>query len=397
VRPLENLKVIDVGTAMAGPYATSLLGDMGADVLKVEKPGRGDLLRYTDRYISGESGYFLGINHGKSGMTADLRKPEGQEIIRRLVRSADVLVENYRGDRMAKWNLSYEALREVNPQLIYCSLSMFSDDIPGYENLVGNDKIAQAISGLMANTGEADGAPTRLGAPIVDAAGGFLCALGILGALHRRDREGVGEHVKVSLLEAAYALMPPWIPSILNGEADFTRHGHKHPLLAPYQLFKASDGKYMVIGAFHQESWRRLCIEIGREELIDDSRFLSNLERVKNRDILDPIIESEILKHAAAEWQERLERAVVPVAPVLSIRESVELFAKTAPQLLRTVSDDKLGDLLMLRPAIRFESDSVAEKTGRGAPALSVNTDEVLRSLGYTDEELEAFRANKVI
>jgi crotonobetainyl-CoA:carnitine CoA-transferase CaiB-like acyl-CoA transferase len=397
MRPLEGLTVLDVGTAMAGPYSAALLADLGADVIKVEKPRRGDLIRFTDRNISGASGYFLGVNRGKRGLTADLRKPDGQEIIRRLARNADVLVENYRSGKMTEWHLGYEDLHELNPRLVYCSLSMFPNDVVGYDQLVGNDKIAQAITGLMDNTGEADGEPTRLGAPIVDASGGFLCAIGILAALHARDRTGQGDHVLISLLEAAYALMPPWIPSILNSDVQFTRQGNKHPLLAPYQLFKSSDDRYMVVGAFHNESWRRLCRALDLPDLIEDERFTDNLLRVANRDVLDPIIEAEMAKRTAAELQKLLEEHSVPAAPVLSIRDSVEMFTSIAPQMIVRTDHAELGELKHLRAPVRLGSELDIRGKMKAAPPLGHDTDEILQMNGYSATEIANLRERHVI
>jgi len=396
VGPLHGVRVLDVGTAMAGPYSAALMADLGAEVIKVEKPLRGDLIRHTDRNVRGQSGYFLGLNRGKLGMTADLRTAEGQAIIAELVKEADILVENYRGGTMETWNLGYDRLKAINPGLIYCSLSMFPDDVPGYDHLVGNDKVAQAITGLMDNTGDADGMPTRLGAPIVDAAGGFLCAIGVLAALHQRSVTGIGDHVHVSLLEAAYALMPPWIPSILNSDVNFTRQGHKHPLLAPYQLYETSDGCYMVIGAFHQESWRRLCAAIHREDLLEDERFASNFDRVENRDVLDPIIEAEIRTRPAAEWQSILEELVVPAAPVLSIRESIERFTSAAPQMVVETIHDELGAIRMLRPPIRLSSED-EPVVPKASPLLGQDADRILADLGYDEAAIEGLRARKVI
>jgi CoA:oxalate CoA-transferase len=397
MKPLDGLTVLDVGTAMAGPYSAALLGDLGADVIKIEKPRRGDLIRFTDQNVQGASGYFLGLNRGKRGLTVDLRKPEGQEIVRRLVLKADVLVENYRGGKMSEWNLGYEDLHPINPKLIYCSLSMFPNDVVGYEQLVGNDKIAQAISGLMDNTGEADGEPTRLGAPIVDASGGFLCAIGILAALHARERTGQGDHVLVSLLEAAYALMPPWIPSILNSNANFTRQGNKHPLLAPYQLYKTADDRYMVVGAFHNESWRRLCEALDRPDLAADERFSDNLLRVSNRGILDPMIEAEMRKRTAEELQELLEKYSVPAAPILSIRDSVERFTSLAPQMVVHAKHDELGDLKQLRGPIRMTSQLGEPEYAAAAPPLGRDTDEILTANDYTAAEIADLRERRIV
>src|SRR5262245_10462931 len=380
---------------MAAPYGAALLADLGAEVIKVEKPRRGDLIRHTEKNVRGESGYYLGLNRGKRGITVDLRTAEGQEIVRRLAGGCDVIIENYRPGTMQKWGLGYDELSAINPRLVYCSLSMFPDDVAGFDHLVGNDKTAQAISGLMDNTGEPTGPPTRLGAPIVDAAGGFPCAIAILAAIVGRVESGIGDHVKLSLLESAYALMPPWIPSLLNNPSvEYSRNGHKHPLLAPYQLFKTSDDRYMVIGAFHNGSWRRLCEALDREDLLDDPRFRENDLRVRHRDVLDPIIEQEVRRRPAAALQERLDELGVPAAPVLSIRESLDQFTQAAPQLIDMVTHKAAGEVRMLRPPIRAARGRPAQ---HAAPALSESTDEVLSTLGYSDHQVRDLRRRGVI
>ena len=256
---LSGLKILDLGSALAAPFSAMLLGELGASVIKVEKPGRGDLIRFTDDYVGkGESGYFLGINRGKEGITADIRTAVGQKIIRALVLDCDVLVENFRSHRMEEWGLSYEQLKEINPRLIYCSVSAFGN-AKGMEEDGGNDIIGQAYSGLLDVTGEPDSGPSKTGTPVVDASAAMLSTIGILAALHKRASTGVGEHIQVSLLEAAYALMPNYVVSVLNGEPNYTRQGSGHPQLVPYQAFPTKDGSYIVVGAFHRASWRQLC------------------------------------------------------------------------------------------------------------------------------------------
>jgi crotonobetainyl-CoA:carnitine CoA-transferase CaiB-like acyl-CoA transferase len=203
--------------------------------------------------------------------------------------------------------------------------------------------------------------------------------------------------VLISLLEAAYALMPPWIPSILNSDAQFTRQGNKHPLLAPYQLFKSSDNQYMVVGAFHNESWRRLCRALDRSDLIADERFTDNLLRVANRDVLDPIIEAEMAKRTAAELQKLLEEHSVPTAPVMSIRDSVEMFTSIAPQMITRADHVELGELKQLRAPVRFGSELDAPPETTAAPSLGHDTDEILHAHGYSVDEIADLRERHVI
>lgn len=391
---LAGLKVIDMGSALAAPYAATLLGDLGAEVIKVEKPRRGDLIRFTDDYIGGESGYFIGINRGKESVTIDVRKPEGQDVIRRLLAETDVLVENFRPHRMKEWGLSYEDVSAVNPRLIYCSVSAFGD-AAGFEETGGNDIVAQGYSGLMDLTGDADGGPARVGSPVVDVAGGLLSTIGILAALLKRAQTGKGEHIEVSLLEGAYALMPNYIASVLNGTPDFKRLGSGHPQLAPYQAFAAGDGKYLVIGAFHRASWQALCTAIGREDLVADPRFAGNSDRVANRPALAEIIEAELSAKPRDAWLKLFAEQGVIASPVVTIAESLATFAQAIPGLVIDQQHATLGTLKMLRPPFRFSSESF-EPT-QAAPNLGQNTSERLSGLGLSAEELAGLHERRVI
>lgn len=392
---LDGLKVLDFGTALAAPFSAMLLGDMGADVIKIEKPGRGDLIRATDDYVGqGESGYFLGINRGKEGLTVDIRKPAGQEIVRALVAECDVLIENFRAHRMAEWGLGYEALRALNPRLIYCSISAFGG-AKGFEEVGGNDIIGQAYSGILDVTGDPDSAPSKTGTPVVDASGAMLATIGILSALHKRERTGEGSHVQISLLEAAYALMPNYVVSALNGEPNYTRQGSGHPQLVPYQAFKASDGKYVVVGAFHRASWKELCVALKREDLLAESRFKDNWDRVKNRGELIKIISDEMLRRPSDEWLKIFTEHKVLAAPVLTIKESLTTFGGLIDGLVITTEHSKLGSLKEVRCPIIF--DSKPSSQNRAAPTLGEHTLERLSKTGFSDEKLERWRGEKII
>ena len=392
---LSGLRVLDLGTALAAPFSAMLLGDMGAEVIKIEKPGRGDLIRATDDYVGqGESGYFLGINRGKEGLTVDIRKPAGQQIVRALAAECDILIENFRSHRMAAWGLGYEELRSINPRLIYCSISAFGG-AKGFEEVGGNDIIGQAYSGILDVTGDPDSAPSKAGTPIVDASGALLATIGILSALHKRTQTGEGSHVQISLLEAAYALMPNYVVSVLNGEPNYTRQGSGHPQLVPYQAFKTADGKFIVVGAFHRSSWRELCAAMEREDLLVDPKFTDNWDRVKNRKALVSILEAELLRKPSAEWLRIFNERNVLAAPVLSIKESLTTFEKLIDGLVVTTEHSKLGKLKEVRCPITF--DSKPSSQSRAAPTLGEHTLERLRKLGYADEALQRLRAEKII
>jgi len=391
---LAGLKVLDLGSALAAPYSAMLLADLGAEVVKIEKPRRGDMIRATDSYVRGESGYFLGINRGKDSVTVDIRKPEGRDIIRKMIVDFDILVENFRVPRMAEWGLSYEDLSAINPRLIYCSVSAFGD-MPGFEQTGGNDIIAQAYSGLMDITGNPDREPSRTGSPVVDVSCGMLATVGILAAVHNRTKTGKGTHIRANLLEAAFALMPNYVVSVLNGEPNFTRAGSGHPQIAPYQAFLTKDQRYVVVGAFHNTSWQAFCDVIGRQDLPQDPRFKTNSDRVAHRKELSAILEVELLKRPSHEWVEMFERNEILAAPVLNLKDAFATFSKLNGDLIAPASHDKLGSIKMLRHPMSY--DSKTPEVSRGAPVLGQHTDARLRQFGFTQQQIEAWREKKLV
>ena len=391
---LSDLKVLDLGSALAAPYAAMMLADLGAEVIKIEKPRRGDLIRFTDRYVGGESGYFLGINRGKDSVTVDVRVEEGRRIIREMAKDADILIENFRSKRMVEWGLSYEDLKPLNPRLIYCSISGFGD-IPGYEDTGGNDIVAQAYSGIMDITGDADGGPAKTGAPVVDVMAGMLATSGILAALHRRDVTGEGDHVRVNLLEAAYALMPNYVVSVLNGTPNFRRCGSGHPQLVPYQAFLAADGRYVVVGVFHTASWQGFCDAIERPDLMNDPRFKENADRVTNRAELAAIIQEIIQTKPADHWVAMFKERDLLASPVLTIDESFRTFSAAREDLVVSLPHSTLGELKMLR--VPIHSRQAPASPSRASPTLGEHTEARLSEMGLDAATLNALREKRVI
>ncbi|WP_157157382.1 CaiB/BaiF CoA-transferase family protein [Diaminobutyricimonas sp. LJ205] len=391
---LNGLKVLDFGSALAAPYAAMLLADLGAEVIKIEKPLRGDLIRYTDEYISGQSGYFLGMNRGKRSVTLDLRVPQGRDIALQMCREADVVVENFRPGMMDKWGLSYEDVKAVQPNIIYCSVSAFAE-ARGFEGRSGNDIVAQAYSGLMAMTGRAEEAPSKAGAPVIDVATACMATISILAGLVRRMTTGQGARIETSLIEAGHALMPNFTASVLNGSPQFRRLGSGHPQLVPYESYPTKDDQFVVVGAFHQESWRRFCRAIEREDLLEVPEFENNALRVRHRDQINAIVTAELRKHTLAYWVETFEREDVPVSPVLEIEESLEFFAARNPDAVADDVESYAGKIRMLKAPFRIDGSRPYSRLG--VPGLGSSTDDVLAELGYSNEERNELRAQRII
>ncbi|HET8577370.1 MAG TPA: CoA transferase, partial [Methylomirabilota bacterium] len=315
MKPLEGIRVIDLTQAMAAPFCTLNLADMGADVIKIEPPGEGEPTRqlgYAQQ--NGHSASFMTINRNKRGLTADLKRPEGVEIIRRLARTADVFVQNYRPGVVERLGLGYEALRAVNPRLIYCSISGFGATGP-YSSRGGYDLIAQGMSGIISVTGDEDGPPAKAGVPLSDLAAGLFGAYGILCALEYRERTGEGQFVDTSLLEAAMALTV-WESSEywVTGRAPKAL-GSAHRLSAPYQALRASDG-YFTVGANNDKLFESFCRAINQPDLLEDRRFSRAAARLEHRPALIDEIEKTTVGETRAHWLERLDQEGVPAGPI---------------------------------------------------------------------------------
>src|SRR5918992_5049939 len=299
--PLDGVRVLDLTRVLAGPYCTMFLGDLGAEVVKVEQPGVGDDTRgWGPPFTGGESAYFLCINRNKKSITVDLKTAEGLDLVRRLAGAADVLIENFRPGTMERFGLGQENLRSANPKLIYASLSGFGADGPMSE-VPGYDLIIQAWGGLMSITGTTDGEPRKVGVAIIDLVAGLMLGKSIAAALFAREKIGIGQKIDTSLLEAEVAcLINAGSNYLVEGKIPL-RWGNAHPSIVPYQSFRTSDG-YLVIGVASEGIWRRFCQALGRAELDDDARFAKNSDRVENRAALIPILSEIFLTRGSDTW-----------------------------------------------------------------------------------------------
>jgi crotonobetainyl-CoA:carnitine CoA-transferase CaiB-like acyl-CoA transferase len=392
--PLDGLTVIDLTRVLAGPFCTMLLGDMGADVIKVEEPVSGDDTRGWAPFITpGWSSYFLGVNRNKRSLALNLKSGDGPDVLRRLVARADVLVENFRPGTLDRLGLGYRALSAVNPRLIFASVSGYGQTGPRRE-LAGYDPVLQAEAGLMDITGPVEGPPSRVGVAMTDYVAGQFMFSSILLALRERDRSGRGQAIDISLFDAILSTMT--LPAgiyFATGERP-RRLGNQHPSIAPYETFRASDGIAMVC-AGNPRLWVQFCLAIDRPELPDDPRFATNTGRLSHRAALVAIVEDRIATWTVDEFLSRLEERGVPCGRVRSIDQALADPQVPARQMLVTMNHDVLGDVAMIGNPMQL---SETPPTYRLAPpALGEHSDEILRELGYTREDIARILARAVM
>ena len=390
--PLAGLRVLDMTEHMAGPFCSMILADMGAEVLKLERPGKGDSSRAMGDG-SERNPFFRYINRNKKSVTLDYKAPAGREVFLRLVRSVDVLVENYRATVMERAGLGYGVLAGENPRLVYAQLTGFGPDGP-YRDKGGIDLIAQGMGGLMQVTGEPDGPPTSVGQPICDLGTGMWGVQGILAALYERSQTGRGQKVDCSLLETALGFSGWTGAGWLADGQEPRRQGARHRQNAPYQRFATQDG-YLMVGAATQDLWERFARALGRADWIEEPRFKRNADRLRHREALEKEIEAVLGARPTAHWVAVLDAAAVPSGPVNTY---AQLFADPQIRHLGMVvpaDDPELGRVLHVRTPVRLSRSRIAVRTV--APRLGAHTDEVLGALGYEAAELDALRRDRVI
>ena len=318
---LSDVIVIDLSRVLAGPHCTMILGDLGATVIKVEQPGKGDDTRhFGPPYIAGESAYYLGLNRNKQSILLDFSTPEGKERLLKLLSTATVLVENFRPGALERQGLGYETLRAINPGLIYCSISGYGQTGP-YALRPGYDFVAQAESGLMSVTGEIDGDPQRVGSPVGDVSAGMYACISILAALRVRDHTGKGQYIDISLLETTMSLLSNVASNYLISGEEAPRLGKGHPNIVPYQAFHTKDG-YVVVSCGNDRLYQALCQLLGREDLAADPGFATNPQRVRNRQALVPALQEEFLRRTTEEWLPELRAAGIPCGPINTVSQS---------------------------------------------------------------------------
>jgi crotonobetainyl-CoA:carnitine CoA-transferase CaiB-like acyl-CoA transferase len=392
--PLEGIKVVELAQIMAGPTCGMLLADMGAEVIKVEKlPGGDDTRSYTQPSIEGESAAFMVLNRNKRGIAVNLKKPGGLEVVKKLLADADVVTENYRKGTLEKLGLGWDMLHALNPRLIYCAISGYGRTGP-YADKPGFDLILQGFAGIMSVTGEPARQPVKSGTSIADINAGILAALGIVSALHAREKTGRGQIVETSLMEAAVQQMY-WQAAIYFATGVSSGPtGSAHILTAPYQAFPTKDG-WINIGGANQSNWERIARAIGRAELIDDARFRTNGDRMKNLDALVPIISERTQLRTSAEWIAEFEAAGVPVGPINRIGDVLRDPQVRAREMVVDVEHSRVGKTPAIGLPIKFSETPGGVRSG--APLLGEHTDEVLGELGYSASEIETLRAEGAV
>ena len=403
---LSNIRVLDLSRVLSGPWATQMLADFGADVIKVERPGIGDDLRQqgarlkdTDGNDTDERSTYLATNRAKRSITIDIAKPAGQDLVRRLAEKADVLLENFKAGDLKRYGLDQESLRKLNPRLVYCSISGFGQSGP-YSHLPGYDLIFQAMSGVMSITGVPDGepgaGPQRAGYPVSDLTSGFYATIGVLAALHHRDTvSGKGQYIDLSLLDAQVAAVSSMAMSYLVAGELPQRVGLGSQLTCPYGDFDCADGK-MMIAVGNDKQFVQLCKVIGRPDLTQDERYATTSQRVAHKHILLPIVADAMKQRTMAEWMPLLSEANVPSGPINDFRQVFDDPQIKYRGMVRTIPHPLSGSLSVVGNPLNF-SDTPLEYS-RPPPLLGEHTAEVLRDLlGMDDAEIERLAEQRVV
>jgi len=392
--PLQDIRVLDMTWALAGPYCTMLLADLGAEVIKVENPAGGDPSRKNFPFIDGVSSYFLSINRGKKSITVNLQHPQGKEIILSLAKKCDVLVENFRPGVMDRLGLGYAAVEKVNPRIIYASCSGFGQTSP-YAHRPAYDVIVQGMGGTLSITGEEGGPPVRVGFSIGDLGGGIFTAIGILSALHEREKSGQGQRIDVSMLDCQMAFLEnAFARFFATGEVP-QRIGTRHPVLTPFQAFPTKDG-YVAVAVARQDWWEKFCQLLNLPELITDERFQNNLARTKNHKALEEILIPVMRTRPTAEWVAEMEKLDIACGPVNSIPQIVNDPHTAAREMITQVHHPKAGMLKVVNSPIKLSRTPV--KLEKASPELGEHTEEILSNLlGLSKEQIGELKAAEAI
>ena len=395
MKALDGIRVLDLTRALAGPFCTLMLGDNGADVIKVEIPGTGDDTRkWGPPFIGEESAYYLSINRNKRSLTLNLQDAQAKEIFMKLAKVSDVVVENFTPGVMGRFGLDYEAVKAVNPGVVFCSISGFGQDGP-YRNRPAYDQIMQGVSGLMSITGEPDGEPQKIGIAVTDIGAGMWSAFAIMAALHHREKSGDGQYIDISMLDAQVAWLTYQAAFFFANGQPPKRMGAAHPTLVPYQAFMCKDGKYINVAVGSERIWERFCQGMGREDLKDHPDFATNSIRVNNRGSLVSMLQEYFLTRPVAEWVADLQAVNVPCGP---INDLADVFAD--PQVLarnmyQEMAHPTLGSIKQTGLPIKFSLTPGG--LDRHPPLLGEHNQEILKSLGYSDADVQGLKDQSVI
>jgi len=389
--PLDGITVLDLTRVLSGPYCTMLLADMGARVIKIEQPGKGDDTRaWGPPFLDGESAYFLSVNRNKQSVTVDFKQAQGRRLLEQLIARSDVVVENFRPGTLAKLGLDYQTLGPRHPRLVYCSISGFGQTGPRAKE-AGYDAVMQGEGGLMSITGDPDGPAFRLGVAIADVTSGMFAAYGVAMALFARERTGRGQEVDVAMLDSVAALLTYQAGNYFASGKVPSRLGNRHPSIVPYETFSASDGDF-VLAVGNDDQWQRFCAVA---ELPEDPRFATNRQRVTNYDEVRPFIAERLRTQPRQHWIDRLTTAGVPCG---SVRNLEELFADPqiqAREMIARLEHPTIGEMRVLGVAVKLLDTPGGVRTP--PPRLGEHTDAVLQDLGFSAVAIADLRRQKVI
>ena len=393
-KPLKGIRVLDLGHVLAMPTCTMQLADLGAEVIKIERPGVGDDSRYFGPFKNKESAYFISINRNKKSITLDLKKDQGKKIFKDLVKISDVVTENYRPNTMQKLGLGYETLKAINPQIIYASICGFGHKTV-YPGRPGYDVIAQATGGIIAITGQADGPPTRVGSSIGDIFSGSFATIGILAALRVKEKTGLGQQVDIAMMDAVVSVLENAVVRYtVTGEIP-QRTGSAHPSIAPFDVFEAQDG-WFVIGVGNDMLWKRFCKAINKTDLLNDSRFTTNPKRSENYKELKPIITEWSKEKAVEEILNILINAGVPVGEVNTIDKIVDDPNIKLREMIVEVEHPRAGKVKITDTPIKLSL--TPGKVEKASPLLGEHTEEILNELlGFSKEEIKSLKKEGVV
>ena len=403
---LSHLRVVDLSRVLAGPWASQILVDMGADVIKIERPGSGDDTRgWGPPYLKDAAGndtteaaYYLGANRGKKSLTLNIAAPEAQEIIRHLVKDADVFIENYKVGDMARYGLSYQDLKQINPRIVYCSITGFGQTGPMAE-IAGYDFIVQGLGGLMSITGERDdlpgGGPQKVGVAVADIMTGLYSTIAILAAIEHRHSSGEGQYIDMALLDVQVATIANMNMNYLCSGKVPGRQGNAHANIVPYQVFNAADGE-LILAVGNDTQFAKLCAVLGCPEIAGDERYAKNANRVRHREALLPLLQQRLVTRSVAQWVEVLQPEGVPCGPVNSIAQTFANPQVIHRQMRVDLPHPLAGSVPSVANPIKFSGTPI--QYGDAPPTLGQHSDQVLKEyVGLSDVEIEALRIKRII
>ena len=403
---LSHLRVVDLSRVLAGPWASQILADMGADVIKIERPGSGDDTRgWGPPFLKDEAGndtteaaYYLGANRGKKSLTLNIAAPEAQEIIRHLVKDADVFIENYKVGDMARYGLSYQDLKQINPRIVYCSITGFGQTGPMAE-IAGYDFIVQGLGGLMSITGERDdlpgGGPQKVGVAVADIMTGLYSTIAILAAIEHRHSSGEGQYIDMALLDVQVATIANMNMNYLCSGKVPGRQGNAHANIVPYQVFNAADGE-LILAVGNDTQFAKLCAVLGCPEIASDERYAKNANRVRHRDALLPLLQQRLVTRSVAQWVDVLQPEGVPCGPVNSIAQTFANPQVIHRQMRVDLPHPLAGSVPSVANPIKFSGTPI--QYGDAPPTLGQHSDQVLKEyVGLSDAEIEALKKKRVM